>query len=367
MTTLPERPSPARPPAGVLARSILSGFILKGWMGWASAAGAILLSLLIGSLFLLLNGYSPIEAYRNILIGAFGDKYAIGETLLKTTPLLFTGLAVAIAFQAGLFNIGGEGQLLVGALAAAMVGEMNVGLPWFVHIPLALAAGFAVGALWGGLAGFIKARFGAHEVIITIMLNYIAFLLTSYLVNFPWKAEGMVPQTNQIAPSAALPHLLRGSQLNAGLFVGLLGVVLAALFIRHTVLGYEMRAVGFNPHASATAGINTALTGTLAIALAAGMAGMGGAVEILGVHGRFIQGFSPGFGYDGVAVAVLANSQPWMVPLTALLFGMLRSGGAYLERSTAIPGDFALLIQGLVIFFAASPRIFSILFKRRSR
>jgi len=159
--------------------------------------------------------------------------------------------------------------------------------------------------------------------------------------------------------------LLRGSQLNAGLFIGLVGVALAAVVVKHTVLGYEMRAVGFNPLSSANAGINTPLTGLLAIALAGGMAGIGGAVEILGVHGRFIQGFSPGFGYDGVAVAVLANNQPWTVPLTALLFGMLRSGGAYLERSTAIPGDFALLIQGLVIFFAASPRIFAVMFKRR--
>lgn len=365
MTTLPHKSeSPPKEP-GDLTRNLLAGFILKGWLGWVSAIGSILLSILIGSFFLMINGYSPLVAYQNILIGAFGNQYAIGETLLKTTPLLFTGLAVAIAFQAGLFNIGGEGQLLMGALATAMVGQLNLGLPAILHVPLALATGLLAGAAWGGLAGLIKARFGAHEVIITIMLNYIAFLLTSYMVNYPWKAEGMVPQTNEVVATAQLARLIRGSQLNVGLFIGLAAVIVAALFLKKTVLGYEMRAVGFNPPASQTAGINAALISVLAMAIAGSAAGIGGGVEILGVHERFIQGFSPGFGYDGVAVAVLANNQPWLVPLTAVLFGILRAGGAYLERSTNIPGDFAMLIQGLVIFFAATPRIFAVIFKRR--
>lgn len=335
--------------------------LLSGWKGLASALGALLLALLLGSFFLLLNGYSPIDAYENILVGAFGGKYAIAETLLKTTPLIFTGLAVSVAFQAGLFNIGAEGQLLIGALAAAMVGAQNWPLPPLIYPLLALAAGFIAGGLWGGIAGIIKARFGAHEVIVTIMLNYIAALLTSYLVTYPWKAEGMVPQTNPVVQNATLPHLLRGSQLSAGFFLALIATVIVTWIVRKTVVGYEMRAIGFNPSASHTAGIRTLSIGTLAIALGGALAGVGGGVEVLGVHGRFIQGFSPGFGFDGIAVSVLANNNPSLVPLTALLFGVLRAGGAYLERSTSIPGDFAVLIQGMVIFFAASPRIFTVL------
>ena len=320
-----------------------------------------MLALLVGSFFLLINGYSPIEAYKNILIGAFGGKYAIAETLLKTTPLIFTGLAVAVASQAGLFNIGAEGQLLIGALATGIVGAQDWGLPPLLHPLLALAAGFVAGGLWGGIAGVIKARFGAHEVIVTIMLNYIAALLTSYLVTYPFKAEGMVPQTNPVVLGAALTHLLRGSQLSTGIFLALIATAVVTWIVKKTVFGYEMRAVGFNPSASHTAGIRPLAIGTLAIALGGGLAGIGGGVEVLGVHGRFIQGFSPGFGFDGVAVSVLANNNPSLVPLTALLFGVLRAGGAYLERSTSIPGDFAVLIQALVIFFAASPRIFTIL------
>jgi general nucleoside transport system permease protein len=363
MTPPPENAPSALP--SEISRSIISGLHLGTWKSWLSGIGAILLSILIGSIFLLINGYSPIVAYQNILIGAFGDKYAIGETLLKTTPLLFTGLAVSIASQAGLFNIGAEGQLVTGALATAMIGALNLGLPPLLHITAALTAGFVVGALWGGLAGVIKMFFGAHEVIVTIMLNYIALLLTDYLVNYPWKAEGMVPQTNPIQPSAGLFHMIQGSQLSTGIFIGLGAVVVASLFLKKTIFGYEIRAVGLNPAASMTAGINTVGVGIVAMALAGAAAGVGGGIEVLGVHGRFIQGFSPGFGYDGIAVSVLANNQPWMVPITALLFGILRAGGTYLERSTAIPGDFSLLIQALVIFFAASPRLFSVLFKRK--
>ena len=337
------------------------------WRALASGASAFLLSLLVGSLFLSINGYNPLVAFREIFTGAFGNRYALAETLVKTTPLIFTGLSVAVAAQAGLFNIGAEGQLLVGALAAAMVASFELGLPAVVHATLALLAAAVFGGLWGGIAGFIKQRFGAHEVIVTIMMNYIAFLFTSYLVNYPWKAEGMVPQTNPVVASAALPNIIRGSQLSVGLFVAIAVVVVISILFKSTILGYEMKAVGYNPQASATGGIRTALMGTLSMILAGAVAGIGGGVEILGVHGRFIQGFSPGFGYDGVAVSVLVNSNPALVPISSVLFGILRAGGAYLERNTKIPGDFTTVIQGLVIFFVAAPRIFEALLKRRAK
>jgi len=337
------------------------------WRSLGSGVGAFLLSLLVGSLFLSLNGYNPFIAFREIFTGAFGNKYALAETLVKTTPLIFTGLSVAVAAQAGLFNIGAEGQLLVGALAAAQLASFDLGLPAVIHVALALLAAAVCGGIWGGIAGFIKQRFGAHEVIVTIMMNYIAFLLTSYLVNYPWKAAGMVPQTNPVVAAAALPNLLRGSQLTIGIFIAIAIVVVVAVLFKSTILGYEMKAVGYNPQASATGGINPALMGVLSMLLAGAVAGIGGGVEILGVHGRFIQGFSPGFGYDGVAVSVLVNSNPALVPISSVLFGILRAGGAFLERNTKIPGDFTTVIQGLVIFFMAAPRIFEAVLKRRSK
>ncbi len=343
----------------------LGGRSARRWVGIVSPIGALILSVGVGSVFLLVYGYSPVEAYGGIIQGAFGNRYAIAETLLKATPLIFTGLAMAVAAKAGLFNIGGEGQLVVGALGTAMVGTLNLGLPAVLHVTAALAAGCLTGAAWGALAGWIKAQFGAHEVIVTIMLNYIALLLTSYMVNYPWKAEGMVAQTDKVLASAELPRVMNGSQLSYGVLIGVLAVAVSWFIIRRTVLGFEMRAVGYNPGAAETGGIKTTVIVVAAMALAGAMGGLGGGVEVLGVHRRFIQGFSPGFGYDGIAVSVLANDQPWLIPLTAVLFGALRAGGAYLDRTTGLPGDFALLIQGLVIFFAASPRIFVALMERR--
>jgi general nucleoside transport system permease protein len=353
------------PPKNKKSLSFIELWFANRWFGIFSSFAAIFLSIIVGSLFLLFYGYSPFEVYTGLLIGALGSPTAIAETLLKATPLLFTGLAVSVAFQSGLFNIGGEGQLVIGALAAAMVGLMDWGLPSIPHVILALGAGTIFGAVWGGIAGFIKARFGAHEVIVTIMMNYIALLLTSYMVNYPWKAEGMVPQTDPIQPGAQLLRIMTGSQLSIGLIIGIFVVVVSYLILRRTILGLELRAVGLNSSAAETGGINTILISIVTMALAGGLAGLGGGVEILGVHRRFIQGFSPGFGYDGIAVSVLANNQPHLIPLTAFLFAVIRAGGAYLDRTTGLPGDFSLVIQGLVIFFAASPRIVAYLLRKK--
>jgi general nucleoside transport system permease protein len=347
------------------ARVTLRTWLSRSGFGFVSSVGALILSVAVGSIFLLVHGYSPLETYTGILKGAFGNQYAIAETLLKATPLIFTGLAFALASRAGLFNIGAEGQLIVGALAAAMVGAMALGRLGILHVVLALIAGCAAGAAWGVLAGWIKAQFGANEVIVTIMLNYIALLLTGYMVNYPWKAEGMVAQTVRIMPAAELARMMRGSQLSYGILIGLLAVAVSWFIIRRTVLGFEIRAVGHNLSAAETGGVRTTVTMIVAMALAGAMAGLGGGVEVLGVHRRFIQGFSPGFGYNGIAVSVLAGDRPWVIPLSAILFGALSAGGAYLDRTTGLPGDFSLLIQGLVIFFAASPRIFEALRSRR--
>jgi len=320
-------------------------------------------ALLVGAIIVYISGYSPYEAYKALFIGAFGSSYDFAQTLARTTPLIFTGLTVAFAFRCGLFNIGGEGQLYMGGMAAAIVGVSFPGLPFPIHLSLALLVGAAVGAGWAFIPGLLKARVGAHEVITTIMMNYIGILMCSYLANYPFKAEGWVAQTDIVHPSAQLPRLVTSTQLSASLFVALLCVVIAYYILYKTSLGYEIRAVGLNPSAAEFGGISIEKSIIIAMLISGMFAGIGGAGEVLGLHKRFIFGFSPGYGFDGIAVAVLGRNHPVGVILGALLFGALRNGGMVMKQLTNVPTDLVVVIQGIVILFVAAPEMFRI-FKR---
>ena len=319
----------------------------------------LLLSLLgafaCGALILALAGYDPLEAYSALLVGAFGSKNAIANTLAKSTPLIFTGLAVAVAFRGGLFNIGAEGQLYMGAMAAALVGVYATGLPGLLQAALALLAAGVVGALWAGIAGYMKVKFRAHEVIVTIMLNYIAISLTNYLVNYPFKAEGSVPRTDAIPAGMQLTKLMPPNQVTTGIFIAILACIIMYWMFNRTVYGYEIRAIGLNEDAARTGGISIGKRVVLTMFLSGFIAALAGAVEVLGVHKYFVAGFSPGYGYDGIAVAVLAGNHPLGVIISALLFGSLRSGSMNLDRQTDVPTDVVVMIQALVIIFVAIP------------
>jgi len=319
----------------------------------------LLLSLLgafaCGALILALAGYDPLEAYSALLVGSFGSKNAIANTLAKSTPLIFTGLAVAVAFRGGLFNIGAEGQLYMGAMAAALVGVYATGLPGLLQAALALLAAGVVGALWAGIAGYMKVKFRAHEVIVTIMLNYIAISLTNYLVNYPFKAEGSVPRTDAIPAGMQLTKLMPPNQVTTGIFIAILSCIIMYWMFNRTVYGYEIRAIGLNEDAARTGGISIGKRVVLTMFLSGFIAALAGAVEVLGVHKYFVAGFSPGYGYDGIAVAVLAGNHPLGVIISALLFGSLRSGSMNLDRQTDVPTDVVVMIQALVIIFVAIP------------
>jgi simple sugar transport system permease protein len=317
-------------------------------------------ALLVGAVIVSISGYSPFEAYKALFTGAFGSSYDFAQTLARTTPLIFTGLTVAFAFRCGLFNIGGEGQLYMGGMAAAIVGVSFTNLPIYIHIPLALLVGAAVGGAWAFIPGFLKARVGAHEVITTIMMNYIGILLCSYLANYPFKAEGWVAQTDIVQPTAQLPRLVPSTQLSASLFVALACVVIAYYFLYKTSHGYEIRAVGLNPTAAEFGGISVQKNIIIAMLISGMFAGIGGAGEVLGLHKRFIFGFSPGYGFDGIAVAVLGRNHPVGVILGALLFGALRNGGMVMKQLTNVPTDLVVVIQGIVILFVAAPEMFRI-------
>lgn len=325
---------------------------------------AILFAFLAGAVVLVATGYSPIEAYGAVLTGAFGDIYGIGQTLTQATPIIFTALAFLFSFKCGLFNIGAEGQLLIGGFTAAMVGIFASGLPIFLHLPLAIIAGAVGGAIWGLIPAILKVKLGANEVITTLMLSYVALYLTSYMVNYPFKAPGWVSQTVPISPSAEIPGILPPTQLSAAFILALIFAVLVGYLLERTTIGYEIRAIGLNIKAAESGGIDIKKGIILALVISGALAGLGGAGEILGVHHRFIDGFSPGHGWDGLAVALIGGLNPIGAVFAAVFLGALRSGGQAMSRSTGVPLDIVFILQALVVLFVAAPRLIKYLLKR---
>ncbi len=293
----------------------------------------------------------------------------ISETILAATPLIFTGLAVALGFRSGLFNIGAEGQLYIGALIAAFVGFSIHGLPWFVHLPLVIAAGFLGGALWGFIPGVLKARTGAHEVIVTIMLNYVAYLLVTWTLRQPFyqRPGRSDPVSPIVDPAAMIPQLIDGLRMNWAFVLALLAAALVSWLLYRSTLGYEFRAVGLNPSGARYAGMSISRTLILTMSICGGLAGLAGATEILGVNKAMTPGFSPGYGFDGIAIALLGGSSPLGVVLAALLFGGLRAGATPMQAATGIPIDLVVVIQALVIMFVAAPALIREIYRIKSK
>ena len=293
---------------------------------------------------------------RAALITAFTP---LSETLLSATPLIFTGLAVALGFQSGLFNIGAEGQLFVGAAAGTFVGFAITGVPWFIHLPLTIGAGFVGGALWGFIPGFLKARTGAHEVIVTIMLNYTAYRLIDFILKLPgYQREGRSDPISKVTEATAwYPPLVDGLRANWGFGLGILAALAVSWLLFRSAKGFEFRAVGLNPSAARYAGMSIAGSTILAMMLSGGLAGLAGTSQVLGVTKSLTAGVSPGFGFDGIAIALIAGSRPKGVVLASLLFGALRAGSTPMQSTTGIPIDLVVIIQALVIMFVAAPAL----------
>ena len=311
---------------------------------------AVICAFLLGAVILELIGISPWKAYTALFQGAFGSKNGLAETLVKATPLILTGLSYAYASKAGLVNIGAEGQLYMGGMAATLVGSHFTGLPMIVHLPFALAAGFLAGALWGVLAGWLKVTFKANEIITTVMLNYVAMLFISYLVTGPMKnPAGNMPESAAVLPSATLFRILSGTRLHLGFLVALGALLFYYFFIWKMKQGFEIRVVGYNREAARAAGMWPEKTLLLTMFLAGGMGGLAGTVEILGIQGRLLQGFSPGYGFDGVAVALVGMNHPAGIGLGAFLFGILRAGGNRMQLIAKVPVSVIYILQGLVI------------------
>jgi simple sugar transport system permease protein len=294
----------------------------------------------------------------------------ISETILNATPLIFTGLSVALGFRSGLFNIGAEGQLYVGAIFATFVGFSITGLPIFIHLPLAVLAGFAGGALWGFFPGFLKARTGAHEVIVTIMLNYTAFRVLDWVLKTNvFQREGRNdPISKFVEVSATFPRFVDDAALRAN-FSTLLALVVAlgvSWLLFRSIRGFEFRAVGLNPGAARYAGMNIGRTMVLTMVICGGLAGLAGTTQVLGPSRTLTPGFSPGWGFDGIAVALIGGSRPLGVVLAAFLFGALRAGATPMQAATGIPIDLVVVIQALVIMFVAAPALVRGIYRLRT-
>lgn len=355
-------------------------FFLKRLARALSVPGlALLVALLIGALAMWLFGDDPIAAYRGLFDGAFGDGRAWARTIRITIPLTFTGLSVALAFKAGLFNIGASGQFVMGTVSSVAVGIHFAGLPAYVHLPLALLAGFVGGMLWGAIPGLLKVYTGAHEVIVTIMLNYVAANFAGWTV-YAGGSQGQTPgplwdptagpvsETVDVLASAQLPWLFGLGppyRVHTGVLIVLVAVALIWWLIYKTTIGFEIRTVGQNLKAARYAGIRVNWTIVMTLALAGGLAGLAGGVETLGLNHKFAPEFGGGVGFDGITVALLGQTHPVGVMLASLLFGAMNGGASQMQFQSGVAADIIQVIQALVLAFVAAPTIIRTLFRVR--
>jgi len=314
---------------------------------------ALLVVFAVGNVLVLACGQSPLSVFGALLDGTWGNPYGVGQVLFKTTPLVLTGLAVAIPFRAGFFNIGAEGQAVLGALATAIVGAfLPPGTPWIVAVGGSVGAGLVVGAAWGGIPGLLRARTGAHEVITSIMLNFIAFALANWLVA-TWLAmpetlhTAPVVQTARLARFSSFWDVFEGSALNVSFLLALAVAGATSWLLFRTPLGFRLRAVGANPRAAEYGGVSLPHMATLSMALGGACAGLVGTNFVLGYKTYYEDGFSGGIGFMGIAVALLGRNRPLGVVGAALLFGTLSQGT--LVINALVPKEIVEVLQALVI------------------
>ncbi|TXC91895.1 ABC transporter permease [Metabacillus litoralis] len=318
---------------------------------------AVFLGLLFGAIIMLVSGYNPIAGYSALWYGIFGESYYIGETIRQLTPYILTGLAVAFAFRTGLFNIGVEGQVIVGWLAAVWVG-VAFELPAIIHIPLAIIAAGLAGAFWGFIPGFLKARFKVHEVIVTIMMNYIALHVTNALIRNVMTDNA--DKSDKIFPTASLrseffENMTDYSRMHYGIFIALIAAFIMWFLLERTTKGYELRAVGFNHDAAHYSGMNVNRNIILSMVISGAFAGVAGAMEGLGTFEYVsVKGGFTGIGFDGIAVALIGGNAAIGIILAAALFGGLKVGALNMPSEAGVPNELVEIIIALIIFFVAS-------------
>jgi len=313
---------------------------------------SIFFALLVGAIIIYASGVDPLAAYAVMIKGSVGSIQTLSQTLKDFTPLVFCAFAFVFAIQAGVFNMGAEGQFCFGAMAAVLVGIYVKGLPPFLVLVLAFAAAFAAGALWGSVASVLRITLGVSEIIVTIMQGYIATLFIGYLVDVPFKQAGtMISQTPPIPDELKLPFVIPGTRLHAGIYLAVAAILAVYVILWRTSLGYKLRMAGFNSDASRFSGRNNKMLIFVAMVISAGIAGVGGAAEALGNLYQLTPGFSPGYGFEAIGAAVLGKSKPMGTTLACLLFAAIRIGAGAMQRGLGVPYPLVGVIRGLIIIF----------------
>lgn len=323
------------------------------------------LALLIGAVMLLVLGVNPLTAFGAMLDGAVGNVSGITQMLVKATPLLLVGLGVVIAFRGGVINIGGEGQLIVGALATSALALTFSNAPRVILLPACLIIGAVAGALWGGVPGLLRSRLGVNEILSTVMMNAIALQLSNFLLRGPMIDPKEIERGTRIAQSALLPEqvwltrLVPKTLLHSGAILAVVMAVLVYIFLWRTTIGYRIRAVGMNPSASRYAGINVPIYQALSLILGGAFAGLAGAVEVMGVQHRMLEGLSGGYGFSGIVAALFGKLHPLGAIPASILFGGLLVGGNKMQRVVQVPSSLIDTMLGLVVLFVVSADIWS--------
>ena len=328
--------------------------LMSGLTSFLLPLAAIVLAFLVGAIPIAVAGVNPLTAYRELLIGAFGSKFGISETIIKSAPLILAGLGFSFAARCGLFNIGGEGQIYIGALGTTLVGLVTYGMTPWIAMPLAVFAGALFGSIWAAIPGALKVRFGTSEVITTIMFNYIGINIVAYLIRGPLvEPPGIFPETAELAESTWYPMLF-GSRIHLGFVIALFFALVMYVLLWHTPLGLKVRAVGMSDTAAEYAGIKVKKYSVIAMMISGALAGLAGTNEMLGIQHRLIEAFSPGFGFDAIAVSLLGQNHPFGIVLSGLLFSSLRAGAGAMQRSVGIPDAIVRTLQGLVVLFVVA-------------
>ncbi|WP_274363565.1 ABC transporter permease [Paenibacillus thermotolerans] len=329
---------------------------------------AVVFGLVAGALLMAITGHNPIEGFGYLLQGGLKNAERIGNTLATATPLVMTGLSVAFAFRTGLFNIGAAGQFLIGGFCATAVG-LTLDLPKAALLPIMIAAGIAGGALWAVIPGLLKARFNVHEVVSTIMMNWIAYWTVYYAVPGYFKGQFLETESRPLSEAASLKvpflsQMFGGSYINLGLFLAIIAVIVVAFVIDKTTLGYELKAVGFNKHAAEYAGIKVNRSVVISMVIAGALAGLGGVAQYAGNANNIQIGILPSQGFDGIAVALLGANNAFGVLLAAIFFGILYSGRGFMSAMTEVPPEIADSIIAIIIYFAATSVLIERLIRR---
>lgn len=319
---------------------------------------AVILGLMAGAVLMIATGNNPFEGFFYLFRGGVMNIERVGNSLATATPLIFTGLSVAFAFKTGLFNIGGAGQMLIGGLCATAIG-LSFGWPKPVLLTAIVLGSMIGGGLWGALPGWLKARFNVHEVVSTIMMNWIAYWTIYYIVPLHFKGPFLETESQKIPAAASLKvpwltGLFSGSYINLGIFLAIVFVFISAFILNRTTLGYELKAVGFNRHAAEAAGISVNRNIILSMAIAGALAGLGGATFYVGYASNMQIGVLPAHGFDGIAVSLLGANSPWGVLAAAIFFGLLHTGKGFMNAMTSIPPEIADTIIATIIYFAAT-------------